>query len=73
MQPDLTHLSGEEPKKVLKYANNNNKLVHLWWHPHNFGINIEQNINMLAKVLEYANKIGIESLNMREMGQALTK
>jgi hypothetical protein len=60
-------------KKVLKYANNNNKLVHLWWHPHNFGINIERNINMLAKVLDYANKIGIESFNMREMGQALKR
>jgi hypothetical protein len=69
----MTFIRVRRIKKVLQYANNNNKLVHLWWHPHNFGINIEQNINMLAKVLEYANKIGIESLNMREMGQAFNK
>jgi len=69
----MTFIRVRRIKKVLQYANNNNKLVHLCWHPHNFGINIEQNINMLAEVLEYANKIGIESLNMREMGQAFNK
>ena len=40
-------------KKAMLHAAKKNKLFHLWWHPHNFGINLQQNINFLEKILCY--------------------
>lgn len=47
---------------------------HLWWHPHNFGINVEQNLEVLKGLLEYyvflRDKYGMES---KCMGDFLSK
>ncbi len=40
-------------KKAMLHAAKNNKLFHLWWHPHNFGVNIQENINFLEQILAY--------------------
>ena len=40
-------------KKAMLHAAKKNKLFHLWWHPHNFGINLEHNINFLEEILRY--------------------
>lgn len=40
-------------KRAMLHAARNNKLFHLWWHPHNFGVNLEQNIAFLEKILRY--------------------
>ena len=32
------------------------ELFHLWFHPHNFGINLEKNIQMLSAVLVHFDK-----------------
>jgi len=40
-------------KRAMLHAAKNNKLFHLWWHPHNFGVNLEQNLNFLEKILQY--------------------
>jgi peptidoglycan/xylan/chitin deacetylase (PgdA/CDA1 family) len=46
------------------------KIYHLWWHPHNFGIHLNENILFLRRILdivyEMRNKHGMQSLNMGE-------
>jgi hypothetical protein len=29
------------------------RLFHLWWHPHNFGVNTEANLHFLRAILEH--------------------
>lgn len=43
-------------KRVLDemtYAAKNNKVYHLWWHPHNFGYNVLKNLEYLSSILEH--------------------
>lgn len=62
-------------KDGMTYAAKNNKTYHLWWHPHNFGINQEENFNFLIKILkhyEYLNKTyGFESITMKNLAKRL--
>lgn len=39
-------------KKGMRKAAKENKLYHLWWHPHNFGTNIDENFNNLEKIFK---------------------
>jgi hypothetical protein len=59
----------------LTYAAQKGLIYHLWWHPHNFGCNISENINLLKKILEHYMSLriqyGMASLNMREAAQRL--
>lgn len=40
-------------KSGMTYAAKNNMTYHLWWHPHNFGINQEENFSFLEKILSH--------------------
>jgi len=40
-------------KKQILYAAKRGKMVHLRWHPHNFGSDIEKNISLLEKIIDY--------------------
>ena len=46
------------------------EMYHLWWHPHNFGINLEKNINNLEHILQHfvllQKKYGFTNLTMKE-------
>lgn len=57
-------------KKSLTYAAKKGEVFHLWWHPHNFGKDIEENIQFLTKIFEHVSKLqdeyGFTSLNMEE-------
>jgi hypothetical protein len=50
---------------------------HLWWHPENFGKNIDRNINSLELILKFYcalnQKYGMKSLSMSEVGKNLIK
>tara|TARA_R110000850_G_scaffold218852_2_gene344392 strand:- start:10732 stop:11721 length:990 start_codon:yes stop_codon:yes gene_type:complete len=63
-------------KKAMTHAAKNNLVYHLWWHPHNFGRNTEQNVNMLDSILEhytYLNKkYGFGSITMQGLSEQLT-
>jgi hypothetical protein len=52
-------------------AAKSNKTFHLWWHPHNFGVHLEENMTFLTHIAEhYANtnrKMGWPSLTMAEV------
>lgn len=53
LRPYNTKLKLLEPlkirriRKAMTYAAKNNEVYHLWWHPHNFGTNMNQNFNNL--------------------------
>lgn len=59
--------------QALEEAARLNKIFHLWWHPHNFGLCIEENISFLQDILEFfdqcRNKYGMISLSMREAAE----
>ena len=59
----------------MTYAAKNNELFHLWWHPHNFGKDIFNNISFLNKILEHYNtlqfKYGMKSFNMKEVAHLI--
>lgn len=44
-------------KKAMTHAAKNNLTYHIWWHPHNFGINQDQNLAFLGKILAHYNKL----------------
>lgn len=58
-------------KREMLYAAKHHELYHLWWHPHNFGANIEENLAFLEEVLEYYEQchqqFGMQSLTMKEL------
>lgn len=77
--PTLKFIESFRLKRILNgmtYAAKNNKVYHLWWHPHNFGIHQEENFNMLNKLLDHYTflnaEYGFESLTMGEISDALT-
>ncbi|MBT2639680.1 polysaccharide deacetylase family protein [Bacillus sp. ISL-39] len=57
-------------KKSMAAAAQENKVYHLWWHPHNFGKHQEENLENLTEILEHylhlKIKYGMSSLNMTE-------
>jgi peptidoglycan/xylan/chitin deacetylase (PgdA/CDA1 family) len=54
----------------MTYAAKNNELYHLWWHPHNFGVNIKENMENLTILLKHYQllqaKYGFASVTMKE-------
>jgi hypothetical protein len=54
----------------MSHAAKNKELYHLWWHPHNFGINIKENMQNLTVLLNHYqllhNKYGFANLTMKE-------
>ncbi len=74
LRPYSKKLSFFEPlrlrriKKSMLHAARHKKLFHLWWHPHNFGVNLEQNMAFLEKILQYYRQLqqeyGFSSVTM---------
>jgi hypothetical protein len=64
-------------KNSLTYAAKNNQAYHLWWHPHNFGVNLEQNLQFLEEILKHFKKLsseyGMRSKNMSEIAEEILK
>jgi hypothetical protein len=64
-------------KKEMTFAAKKKRLYHLWWHPHNFGKNVQENINFLKKILDHylllKNRYSFISLNMGELPSIFKK
>jgi peptidoglycan/xylan/chitin deacetylase (PgdA/CDA1 family) len=62
-------------KSSMTYAAKHRQLFHLWWHPHNFGKDIETNMAFLKKILEHYKTLhhqyNMQSLNMGEVASLL--
>ena len=39
--------------KAMTHAAQNNEMFHLWWHPHNFGAQINENFNNLETIFKH--------------------
>jgi peptidoglycan/xylan/chitin deacetylase (PgdA/CDA1 family) len=76
LRPFSLRLRMLEPRRLralsrtLERSAAERRLVHLWWHPHNFGVNLEENLNMLRHVLEVFSRLrashGMRSLTIRD-------
>lgn len=81
MRPFSRRLSLLEPlrlrriKKEMHYAATHGELYHIWWHPHNFGADLEQNLSFLEDLLKYYQKCralyNMQSYTMDEFVQKL--
>jgi peptidoglycan/xylan/chitin deacetylase (PgdA/CDA1 family) len=72
--PKLRILDRLKRRRVIegiRYAAERKEVFHLWWHPHNFGSNLRQNLSGLEEILEEFDRIrpayDMQSLNMLEV------
>ena len=70
---NLAWLEKLKLKRIMQemtYAAKKKELYHLWWHPHNFGINIKENMENLTVLLNHYQflhaKYGFVNLTMKE-------
>lgn len=47
-------------KVEMSYAAKNRKVYHLWWHPHNFGYSLNENLFFLELILKHYKKLNKE-------------
>lgn len=61
------------PKVALRAAARRGEIYHLWWHPHNFGVDLEENLAALRVILDefqdLQNQYGMMSLTMSEVAR----
>ena len=59
-------------KRGMTAAARHGKGYHLWWHPHNFGRDLEANLDGLGQIITHfatlRDRFGMQSLAMRELG-----
>ena len=64
-------------KKEMTRAAQNNKLYHLWWHPHNFGIHIKENLAQCEEILDHLKELkleyGMESISMGRLATLINE
>lgn len=57
-------------KKEMTYAAHKGEVYHIWWHPHNFGNDVPENIKQLKEIINHFNNLrkeyNFESVNMRD-------
>ena len=70
----LALLEGRRLQRIvneLTRAAANGRVYHLWWHPHNFGRNLAENIGFLTRILghfsELRSRYGMQSVTMDEL------
>lgn len=60
---------------AMSYAALHQLGYHLWWHPHNFGINQDENFSFLEKILRHyqtlQNQYAFESCTMRSLANEI--
>lgn len=66
----LESLKVRRIKSEMTHAAKQGELYHLWWHPHNFGANTDENFAVLEQILQHFvecnEKHGMKSLTMAE-------
>lgn len=64
-------------KSSMLHAAKNKLTYHLWWHPHNFGADQDQNFEFLEKILKYyrllSKQYDFRSYTMTELANQLLK
>ena len=77
LRPYDPRLAALEPLRTrritrsLGRAARHGRIYHLWWHPHNFGVHLEENLGVLRRVLDafadLREREGMLSLSMAEV------
>lgn len=77
--PRLAHLDGVRVariKREMTSAAQRGLCYHLWWHPHNFGRHLPENLRILGTILEHYELLrdshGMRSSTMSEIAERLT-
>lgn len=69
----LETLKRRRIKSQMTKAAQTGQVCHIWWHPHNFGVNVDQNLAMLEDLLQHfrwlSDKYGMRSLCMADFAQ----
>ena len=64
-------------RRSMEHAARTGQVVHLWWHPHNFGTNLDENLRSLRQLLdsfvELRRRYGMRSLTMAETAQTVSE
>lgn len=75
LRPVSKHVRGAEALRVarivqaMRQASRSRGLLHVWWHPHNFGVELEANLaNLRALLDEYARLRDAEGFASYSMG-----
>lgn len=59
----------------MNFAAKKGLIYHLWWHPHNFGINQPENLSFLEKILMHYKKLNkefdFENKNMQQLADEI--
>lgn len=62
-------------KSQMKHAAKKGEIFHLWWHPHNIGVNTEKNLKNITEILDcyiFLNKkYGMETKNMIQLSHEI--
>ena len=76
LRPYAPKLRALEPLRLrrirrdLHYAATRGEVYHLWWHPHDFGVHLDENLAVLERILGCFARLrdthGMESLTMAE-------
>lgn len=74
LRPYYPELKGIEALRVRRIqramlaAAEKGESFHLWWHPHNFGVNLKENLAILEQLLRYhadlRERFGVLPMNM---------
>ncbi|UOQ97067.1 polysaccharide deacetylase family protein [Hymenobacter sp. 5317J-9] len=74
----LKVLEGLRLRRILagmEHAAKHGEVFHLWWHPHNFGVNLAENMDVLRSIAQHFRRLqarfGFESLSMGEVADRL--
>ena len=72
--PKLKYLDRLRLRRItssMQHAAKQGEIYHLWWHPHNFGINLAENLSFLEQILQSYQNLNrqnkMQSLNMGEV------
>ena len=70
----LEPLKIQKIKSDLNYAARTGSIYHMYFHPHNFGVNQEKNMGMFKVIAEHfaelSEKYGMKSMNMMEVANS---
>lgn len=73
----LNRLQLNRIKRSMKETAKDGGIYHLWWHPHNMGGDVENNLNFLELILEYYDVLhkeyGMVSASMAEVAESYRK
>jgi len=74
MSPHRLHLRRIE--QSIEHAATSGEIFHLWWHPHNFGCHLEENLSSLESIFRtfarHRDCHGMRSLSMADVAATVT-